>query len=275
MSCNVLSIRSRVVPSFSISSDLILYFSFCSSTPCGIVVDHMAFRNEVVNTYDMLVAAMGSIEDLEQVKRNPLLRARASLHYAIHHSDCLESDALVSARLSLCYVDLAFGYSQSVLESAKEILEKINITVVNSTAEPECVRRLRQRQHATALMYAAEASCALGDVKGALRFLSGDDVDDSIDTLVSNLSGVTLEMATSSVAASRRFAKARAMVRSSVRALTSVAGDTSASRDMDQSVNALDDRSASAQVRSVAQRSLIYTLLRENSQPSAFSMLLS
>jgi hypothetical protein len=257
------------------SSLIVCHFCFCYSAPCGVVLDRGAFRNDFVDIQEALVATMGSSEDMEQVKRNPLLRARASLHQAIHHADGLESDALISARLSLCYVDLAFGFHQSVLALAKDVLETMKVVIVNSNTEPECVRRLHRRQLATASMYAAEASCALGDLHGASGFLSGEGADDSFDTLASNLSGITLEMAALSNAAKLRLAKAQTMVQSSLCALTSAMGNTAAAMEVGQSVNAVDDKSATTQERSSARRALIYTLLRENNQSSALSMLLS
>jgi tetratricopeptide (TPR) repeat protein len=271
---NVLSVLCRVV-----ARNIYLIFrnfSYRSSAPCGIILDRKSFRHDFVDTTEVLVASLGSSEDTEQVKRNPLLRARASLQHALQHGDDLESDTLMSIRLSLCYVDLAYGLYQRVLVSAKDILETVKITFASSELEPECVRRLHRRQLATASMYAAEASCALGDLNGAAGFLSGEGADDSFDTLAANLSGITPEMTVASDAAKRRLAKAQIMIRSSLCSVASATGSASAVKDIKKVVStiALDDRSATIQDRLSARRALIYSLLRENNHSSALSMLL-
>jgi hypothetical protein len=255
----------------------LILFHFCSSVPRGIVVNNNAFRDNVVDTQEELVAALGSPEDVEQVKRNPLLRARVSLQHAIQNGDRLESDALVSARLSLCYVELAFGNFHNALALAKGILDTVEAIIAADIVESDGMRRLHKRQVATAAMYAAEASCSLGKMSDAITFLAGDgnDDDDAFDQLASNLSGVTLEMASTSDPAKRRLAKAQTMVRSSACAITAAMGNTRVAKQLAHTANAMEDIYSSNRERSSARRALIYTLLRERNQSSALTMLLS
>jgi hypothetical protein len=253
----------------------IVCFSFVSSEPQGIVVDNAVFSDDIGVVREDLVAILGSPEDFEQVKRNPLLRARASLEYVIQNGDKVESDALMSARLSISYVYLAFGEHSRALDMARTVLAAMETVIVNDSNESDTVRRLHKRQVANARMYAAEASCALGKMVDAMAFLVGDGKDDAFDRLASDLSGVTFETASTSDQAKRRLAKAQTMVRSSACAVTAAMGNNRAAKQLAHSANAMEDAYSSNRERSSARRALIYTLLREGNQSSALTMLLS
>jgi hypothetical protein len=236
----------------------------------GLVVDNSLCANSRAINQEELVPELATPEDLEQVKRNPLLRARASLAYAMKYPDELGPDALVSARLTMAYVQLAFREYGKALAEAKFVLE---------TTEPsdgdDLSHRLHKRRMATARMYAAEASCALGESVEAMKCLVGDGQDDAFDRLASDLSGVTIETAASNGKGKRRLARAQSMVRSSASAATAVMGNLTAAKQLAMSAQAMEDAYAANRERSSARRALIYCLLRGGNHGAALSILRS
>lgn len=254
---------------------MILFFFPRQSEPHGIVVDSSVFVDDAGVVREELEAILGSPADIDQVKRNPLLRALSSLEHAVRKGDQLESDALTSARLSVSYVYLSFGDHRSALVMAKLVLDDMESILASDRTDSDAVRRLHRRQEATAHMYAAEASCALGKMVDAMAYLVGNGKDDAFDRLASDLSGVTLETASTNDPAKRRLAKAQTMVRASACAVTASMGNTRAAKQLAHSANAMEDAYSSNREQSLARRALIYTLLREDSQSSALTMLLS
>jgi len=249
--------------------------SLFSSEPLGIVIESGLFGDNVGVTREELVAALGSPEDLEQVQRNPLLRARASLEHAIQDQDHqLEADALVSARLSLSYVYLAFAEPGRALAMAKLVDEVVEGQLEQDKEACPAVQRLRRRQAATARMYAAEASCALGELNSAMKFLVGDGKSDAFERMASDLSGVTMETASTNGKGKRRLARAQAMVRSSAGSVTAAMGNPAA-KQLANSATAMEEAYLANRERSPARRALIYTLLREGNHATALSMLMS
>jgi hypothetical protein len=217
------------------------------------------------------------------VQRNPLLRARASLEHALEHADKLEWNALIAVRLSLAYVYLAFQDYHMALNMAKSVIENTGSVSINNNnnhdknfhAGDSAAARIQwKKQAATARMYAAEASCALGELTDAMKYLVGDGKDDAFDRLASDLGGVTMETASASVKGKHRLARAQAAVRSSACAVTAAMGNPAA-KQLGNSANAMEDVYSSDRERSSARRALIYTLLREGHQSSALNMLLS
>jgi hypothetical protein len=221
------------------------------------------------------LAGLGSPEDIEQVKRNPLLRARDCLQHVLLDRNQLDTDALMSARLSMCYVELALRNYHSVLAATKTILEDIQVIMAQNNPESESVRRLHKRQAASAVMYAAEASCALGQLRDSLTFIAGDGHDGVLDELATSLSGVSLASASRNELAKRRLAKAQTIVRTSASTLSAAIGDVKTAKQLANSASAIEDLYSDDSERSMARRALIYTLLRENNPSSALTMLLS
>jgi len=271
------------------------YYHYFCREPLGIVIEDGLFNDNVGVTREELVTTLGSPEDLEQVQRNPLLRARVALERAIlqenKHGDPLEADALVAARLSLAYVYLAFGEPRRALAMAQLVAEvvegqllededKAKADAANTDAtntgggSGPALQRLRRRQAATARMYAAEASCALGELNPAMSYLVGDGRSDAFDRMASDLSGVTMETASTSTKGKRRLAKAQAMVRSSAGSVTAALGNPAA-KQLANSATAMEDAYLANRERSPARRALIYTLLREGNHSTALSMLMS
>ena len=218
-----------------------------------------------------LVEVVGSPEDMEQVKRTPLLRARAALDHVVSHGANLDSETLIAARLSLAYVSLAFRDYKQALAISRLVLETKEL----SPGVAGVTRRLHDRQMATARMYAAESSCALGEMVESMKYLVGDGKEDAFDRLASDLSGVTLETAASNGKGKRRLARGQTMVRSSACAVTAAMGNTQAAKQLAHSASAMEDAYASNRGRSSARRALIYALLRDGHQSPALNLLMS
>lgn len=231
------------------------------------LTDHPKVEAEAV------AALLATPEDLEQVKRSPLLRARASLEQALQMPDKLSAVDMTAARLTLSYVHLAFHEYTEALKMAQLVLDSQTLP---ETADSVTIRT-HKRRLATARMYAAEASCLSGDSTAAMKFLVGDGQDDAFDRLASDLSGVTLEMAASNPGGTgkRRLARAQTVVRSSASAITADMGNLTAAKQLAMSAQAMEDAYASNRERSVARRALIYTLLREGHEGPALSLLRS
>jgi hypothetical protein len=217
------------------------------------------------------------------VQKNPLVRARSSLEHALEHTDELDWNALISVRLSLAYVYLAFQDYHLALNMAKSVIASTESVCMNIDHNHDKNIHARdttaasiqwKKQAATARMYAAEASCALGELTDAMKYIVGDGKDDAFDRLASDLGGVTMETASASVKGKHRLAKAQAAVRASACAVTAAMGNPAA-KQLGNSANAMEDVYSSDRERSSARRALIYTLLREGHQSSALNMLLS
>ena len=228
------------------------------------------------------------------MQRNPLLRARAALELALAQQEWLEVDSLLTARLSLSYVCLAFGEPRRALTLAQLVEETVQqlqspsphpdpatqhfatnaTTATTTTTVSPALQRLRRRQAATARLYAAEATCTLGDLHTAMKYLVGDGKNDAFERVASELSGVTLETAATHGKGKRRLAQAQAMVRSSVGSVTAAMGNPAA-KQFANSATAMEDAYLANRERSPARRALIYTLLREGNHATALSMLMS
>jgi len=112
------------------------------------VFDNAIFTDEPEVTNEDLVPTLASQEDLEQVRRNPLVRARACLEHVLkYHEEELEADALASARLALSFVHLAFRRYGSALREAKLVLDASGLS---ANAVDEVTLRSHNRRVATA-----------------------------------------------------------------------------------------------------------------------------
>ena len=221
----------------------------------------------------VITEVLGTEGDINEVQANPLSRARAALGVALKlFEGAVETDAsgFASTRLAMSYVCLEYRDFQAALDYAKHILE---IGHEKADASDIVGRSLWQRQQATARMYAAEASCALGDAVGSMRFLVGDGKDDAFDRLASALGGVTLEIAASSGQGKARLARAQAMVRSSASAASAGLGNLAAAKQLAVSAQAMEG--AYSADKSYARRALVYCMLREGNCGAALSVLRS
>jgi len=224
---------------------------------------------EIIN--EKPVASIASKEDIEQVKKNPMIRARCALEYIMEKEKELGDDMILSVRLTLAYVYLAFREYEKALEQAK----LVSAAPEHAETKDDVSLLTRKRQIATARMYAAEACCALGDTVNAMKFLVGDGQDDAFDRLASDLSGVTLETASSNGKGKRRLARGQTVVRSSASVVTAAMGNLTAAKQLAMSAQAMEDAYASDRQRSTARRALIYTLLRGGHHGPALSLLRS
>lgn len=218
-----------------------------------------------------MVTTLASSEDIEQVKRNPLLRARGSLQYALMKSEELDSQVVISAQLMLSYVYLTFyeykrglELAQLVILSADTVKEMDDVTLL-----------LLKRRYATAKLYATEALCGLGRAAEAMRCLVGDGQEDAFDRLASDLGGVTIETAAANDKGKRRLARAQAIVRASASVATATLGNYTAAKKLAMSAQAMEDAYASNRERSSARRALIYSLLSCGNSSAALKLLQS
>lgn len=233
-------------------------------------MDNALFRDPTLTNEDPVVD-LASPDDLEQVKRNPLVRARASLEHVIRSEEDLGSETLTSARLTLAYVHLAFVDYESALEMAKLVIDSQE----PSGASDEATRRWHKRSVATARMYAAESSCAMGLSLDAMKFLAGDGQEDAFDRLASDLGGVTIETAAVNGKGKRRLARAQTAVRSSASAVTADLGNLTAAKQLAMSAQAMEDAYASNREQSSSRRALAYTLLKGGNHGAVLSLLRS
>ena len=240
--------------------------------PKGVIIDNAAlFKDHPEPKDEELIPTLASLEDIEQVKRNPLVRARAALEHVVHNEGSLDSEALASARLTLAYVHLAFSDYASALKMAEQVLNAPD----PSPSADEVTLRSHNRRVATARLYAAESSCTLGDTSRAMTFLVGDGQDDAFDRLASDLGGVTIETAATNGKGKRRLARAQAVVRSSASVITAAMGNLTAAKQLAMSAQAMEDAFACNRERSAARRALAYTLLRGGHHGAALSLLRS
>eukprot|EP00536_Pseudo-nitzschia_multiseries_P009543 jgi/Psemu1/306609/fgenesh1_kg.269_\ len=133
-----------------------------------------------------------------------------------------------------------------------------------------------KRQTATARMYASEANASLGDPTASMKVLVGDGKDDAFDRLSSDLGGVTLGMASASNKAKARLAKAQTMVRCSGSAASAAVGNLTASKQLANRAQAMENSySSSREGTSQARKALIYCMLREGNHGAALTLLRS
>ena len=225
---------------------------------------------------------------MEEVKNNPLARARCALEkalelYATASNELTANDymGLQSTRLSYAYVCLeikdfrqALKYSEMVLNNHKDLIETQS-EKSDDDASDSASRTMAKRQQATARMYAAEASAALGEAMASMKYLVGDGKDDAFDRLASELGGVTIEMASGNTKAKARLAKAQTMVRCSASAASASLGNLAASKQLAMSAQAMEGSYSATREGSSARKALIYCMLREGNQGAALTLLRS
>lgn len=240
--------------------------------PKGILIQN------TTTSLELPVLILGSKEDLEQVKRSPLTRARFCLQNALQiaadTTDCdnneIDNEALSAARLAMVYVFLELKDFRRALELSKIVLD------ANESSESDKIcRRMGLRRVATARMYASEASCALGDPVEAMKYLVGNGQEDALDRLASELGGVTIEVASANSLGKARLARAQSMVRSSASVASAALGNLTTAKQLAMSAQAMEDAYSSSRERSNARRALVYCMLREGNSGAALTLLRS
>ena len=216
------------------------------------------------------VVSLASPDDLVQVKRNPLIRARMALERALGFGDALGEDGISSARIMRAYVALAFHDYDKALVLSQQILD-----AELSPGIDEAVNSVRRRRSATARLYAAEASCAMGKTEVAMEFLAGNGRDDAFDRLASDLGGLSLESAVADGKQKERLERAQATVRASASSITAAMGNLAAAKQLAVSAQAMDDARASNGEHSSALRALLYVLLKGGQVGPALTLLRS
>ena len=209
-------------------------------------------------TWDGTASQLPS-DDLEVVKKTPLVRARTCLEISLHlinEAGGKDDHALASTRLALSYVLLELRDFARALKMAKAVIDEGSLS---NPSKSDVKGRSQLRKIATARMYASEASCALGDDQGGMRILVG----------------VTIEVAASNAKGKARLAKAQSMVRSSASAASAVLGNIGPAKQLAMSAQAMEDAYSSSREGSTARRALIYCMLREGNSGAALSLLRS
>jgi tetratricopeptide (TPR) repeat protein len=224
------------------------------------------------------VEIFGTAEDMEEVQRKPLARARLALEIALMRMRVEEGPeidlAVVSTRVSLSYVYLelrdytaSLSHAHKVLSIIKHFQNDPDMDIARAT--------MLKRQEATARMYACEASAMIGQAVESMKFIAGDGEKNAIDRLASDLAGVTLETAATDPKAKARLAKAQAMVRCSASAASACLGNLGASKQLALSAQAMENSYSISREKSSARKALLYSMLREGNHGAALSLLRS
>ena len=199
-------------------------------------------------------------------------RARECLEIAVEmfrREEKKDPMGYLSAQLSLAYVSLEYRDFKKALYLSKSIIE----TGFDQESLDSISKNVVQRQLATARLYASEASCALGDAMGSMKFLVAGGKEDAFDKLASELGGVTLEAAASNAKGKSRLARAQAMVRCSASAASASLGNVAAAKQLAMSAQAMEDTYSASRERSLARRALVFCMLREGNNGSALNLL--
>jgi hypothetical protein len=248
------------------------FFSGCK----GLLLDANTFVGDDLIVIEEAEPVLASPEDIAQVQRNPLVRARTCIEFALQSEAKLNNVQLMSSRLGLAYIYLAFGNHQRAIDMCQ---------IVFGMSEPleeidSIATRLYRRQIATARLYAAEAACALGQPRKSLLFLTGasgncDDCD--VNGLAISLSGVSIELVSTNEKARQLFEKAQTIVQSSTIALASNDCDSNAqaAKELADKVQSEDDWYPMDSEKSSACLVLVYSMLRAGEQSSALALLMS
>lgn len=267
-----------------------------------------------------LADVIGSPDDLEQLEMDPLPRASFCLRKCLGllegkpHKSEREQLVSLSAHLSFSYICLKQRDYPKTLQHAGFVLQSASSLIFASTQRANDIKKngnddgssshvalkaIVQRQVATGRMYAAEASCAMGDATASMNILVHGG-SDAIDRLASDLAGVTLEEAAKSPSGKARLAKAQAMVRCNASAVTAHLNHLGPAKQLAMSAQAMENAylsacngSSSASTAGEAQnqaafgpgqsqsqpmyakRVLAYCMMREGNSSAALHMLRS
>ncbi|CAB9517673.1 Ccr4-not transcription complex, subunit [Seminavis robusta] len=217
--------------------------------------------------------------ELESLKKAPLLRARTCLETALHlltEGKAIDEHALDSTQLALSYVSLELRDFPRALVLARAVIGEDPSDEAKGAPNPaEPKDRYKLRKMATARMYASEASCALGSPDTGMKFLVGTGGNDAFDRLASELGGVTVKVAASSVTGKARLARAQCMVRTSASAASAVLGSVAPAKQLAMSAQAMEDAYSSSREGSISRKALVYCMLREANCSAALSLLKS
>ena len=203
---------------------------------------------------------IGSPEDLEQLEMNPLARASFCLRKCLSllegKDNKSEREQLVSlsAHLSFSYICLKQRDYPKTLQHAGFVLQSASSLIFACTQRVNAIKQgdndgssshvalkaIVQRQVATGRMYAAEASCAMGDATASMNILVHGG-SDAIDRLASDLAGVTLEEAAKNPSGKARLAKAQAMVRCNASAVTAHLNHLGPAKQLAMSAQAMEN----------------------------------
>lgn len=237
-------------------------------------------KREDVWEFDRLtsLSTFGSDEDVEEVQKKPLLRARLALEIALSkfgdHEGPGQDIVKISSRVSLSYVHMELGNYDSALKLAKDVLASIPDYESDPTSDAARTTLLK-RLEGTARMYAAEATAKNGDAVGSIKFIAGEFEETMIEKLATDLAGVTLRAASSDPQAKTRLAKAQTMVQCSASAASACLDNPPISKQLALSAQAYENSYSVSREDSYAGKALLYNMLRDENHGAALSFLRS
>jgi hypothetical protein len=238
----------------------------------GLLLDNAAFSDDETIIIEEPESVLASSEDMAQVRRSPLVRARVCIEIALQSESKLNHTQLIASRLGLAFIYLSFGYHQRALDMCQLIFGMSSPLFGDDTI----TSRLYRRQLATARLYASEAACALGQPGKSMLYLTVGSLDESdLDGLVRSLSGVSLDA--TSDKAKRQLERAQAIVRSLTVVLSSNSNDTysQSARQLVAKVRSEEEWHSMDIEKSSACLALVYSLLRAGEQSPALGLLMS
>jgi hypothetical protein len=255
--------------------------SLSRSTVRGVLVGEDNLSDPKVDwdfVSEVNVPIFGCPEDLDEVRRKPIVRAHLALEIAMElaedNNEQVYDVTIQAIRLSLAYVFLEIRDYRAALRCAERTLA--SLPHFQDDPDMDAARKaMLNRQEATARMYASEACAMLGKTSESMQYLAGDGQNDAVDRLASDLAGVTFEMAASDPKAKTRLAKAQTMVRCSASAASAALGNLSASKQLALSAQAMENSYSISREHSAARRAMLYTMLREGNHGAALSLIRS
>mmetsp|Transcript_23180 Transcript_23180/g.53780 ORF Transcript_23180/g.53780 Transcript_23180/m.53780 type:complete len:219 (+) Transcript_23180:793-1449(+) len=190
-----------------------------------------------------------------------------------------DGDCLQATRCSLAYVKLE-------MKQYKEALELSNLLLNEGTSDAAgaSLRSLTHKKRlAVVRLYGCEASCALGDTAGALKFLTGEKQEESaLDHLAVDLAGITPEMGqgkggVATEGTKSRLKNAQLMVRTSASAASAAMNKLGAAKQLAMSAISLEDTLSviEASTKFSARRALLYCMLCEGNREGTLAVLRS
>lgn len=250
---------------------LIPPFTLVPSEPRGVLVNTDFLVEQPDVSDEVVVSVLASPEDMAQVARNPLVRARATLERILRWDPPVGEDILVPAQLMLAYVKLAFRDYEGVLGLCGNILDH-----PTPVGNDQVLIRTHRQIHASARIYAAEACLALGNANDAMKFMVGETQQDgALDHLAFELCGVDQKMAAADADHKIRYALSQATVKANASSITAALGNHSVAKQLALAAQTMEDAVASHRECSHARRALAYASLMSGNHGSTIPLLKS
>lgn len=254
-----------------------LYLFQCIREPKGILLNSSLVDTPLFVPQE-LDTALGSPDDLVQVRKQPLGRAFICLEQVIgfQHTEETDKDCLESARCFLAYLKLELRDYQGASDLAMSILFE------NDEAFWREAGGLRERLHkqrlACARLYASEALSGLGNPASAKQLISREQDSSFRNRLSVDLAGGILPNI--DVNDVSKLIKAQIMVQTNASSVSASMGDLSVAEQL--ALSALQNseqehhrRTFKAGYATSARKALLFCMLREGNHEGALELLAS